>query len=139
MLSTLSQTSGEGEPGTHESLPALQVPVFAQAPTPHEVGKLLDPSWLLEHRLTGGAETTVGDRRGYRFAVAADAPMDGFPFSVDDVVADAHVQQRSEALLFNTVHVTSATSGQLVALGQEGKTWGMGDFDTGPLMPNTAS
>jgi hypothetical protein len=60
-------------------------------PPPHEVGKLLDPSWLLEHRLTGGAETTVGDRRGYRFAVAADAPMDGFPMSVDDVVADAEL------------------------------------------------
>jgi hypothetical protein len=60
-------------------------------PPPHEIGKLLDPSWLLEHRLTGGAETTVGDRRGYRFAVAADAPMDGFPFSVDDVVADAEL------------------------------------------------
>ena len=57
-------------------------------PPPHEIGKLLDASWLLERRLTGGAETTVGDRRGYRFAVAADAPMDGFPFSVDDVVAD---------------------------------------------------
>jgi hypothetical protein len=60
-------------------------------PPPHEIGKLLDSSWLLEHRLTGGAETTVGDRRGYRFAVAADGPMDGFPFSVDDVVADAEL------------------------------------------------
>ena len=60
-------------------------------PPPHEIPKLLDPSWLLEHRLTGGAETTVGDRRGYRFAVAADAPVDGFPFSVDDVVADAEL------------------------------------------------
>jgi len=60
-------------------------------PPPHEIGKLLDASWLLEHRLTGGAETTVGDRRGYRFAVAADAPMAGFRFSVDDVVADAEL------------------------------------------------
>lgn len=34
------------------------------------------------------------------------------------VVADAHVQQRSEELLFSTVHVTSAVSGQLVAMGQ---------------------
>jgi hypothetical protein len=59
-------------------------------PPPHEIGKLLDPSWLLEHRLTGGAETTVGDRRGYRFAVATDAPMDGFLFSAD-VVADAEL------------------------------------------------
>lgn len=60
-------------------------------PPPHEIGKLLDPSWLLKRRLTGGAETTVGDRRGYRFAVAADAPMDGFGFSADDVVADAEL------------------------------------------------
>jgi hypothetical protein len=58
-------------------------------PPPHQIAKLLDASWLLEHRLTGGAETTVGDRRGYRFAVAADAPIEGFPFPVDDVVADA--------------------------------------------------
>jgi uncharacterized protein (TIGR00369 family) len=40
-----------------------------------------------------------------------------FPTLVrDDVIADALVQQRSEALLFNTVHVTTA-SGQLAALG----------------------
>jgi hypothetical protein len=38
--------------------------------------------------------------------------------TTDAVVADAHVQQRSEELFFNTVHVTTATSGQLVALGQ---------------------
>ena len=34
------------------------------------------------------------------------------------VVADAHVQQRSEELLFSTVHVTTEASGQLVAMGQ---------------------
>jgi hypothetical protein len=34
------------------------------------------------------------------------------------VVADAHVQQRSEELFFSTVHATSVTSGQLVAIGQ---------------------
>lgn len=73
-------------------------------PPPHEIGKLLDPSWLLEHRLTGGAETTVGDRRGYRFAVAADAPMDGFRFSADDVVADAELG----ILLRLTCHKDSA-------------------------------
>jgi hypothetical protein len=60
-------------------------------PPPHEIGKLLDPSWLLERRLTGGAETTVDDRRGYRFAVAAYAPTDGSLFSADDVVADAEL------------------------------------------------
>ena len=47
-------------------------------PPPDEIAKLLDASWLLEHRLSGGAETTVGDRRGYRFAVAAASPMDGW-------------------------------------------------------------
>ena len=34
------------------------------------------------------------------------------------VVADAYVQQRTEELLFSTVHVTSVVSGQLVAMGQ---------------------
>ena len=34
------------------------------------------------------------------------------------VVADAHVHERAEALLFNTVHVTAADSGRLLALGQ---------------------
>src|SRR5262245_62833086 len=37
LLSTLSQTSVEGEPGTHESTPALQYPVETHWPTPHEV------------------------------------------------------------------------------------------------------
>jgi hypothetical protein len=60
-------------------------------PPPHGIARLLDASWLLERRLTGGAETTVGDRRGYRFAVAADAPIDGLMFSVDDAVADAEL------------------------------------------------
>jgi hypothetical protein len=34
------------------------------------------------------------------------------------VGADAHVQQRSDELLFSTVHVTTEESGQLVAMGQ---------------------
>ena len=42
-----------------------------------------------------------------------------FPSTTTEAaVADAHVQQRSESLLFSTVHVTAATSGQLVAMGQ---------------------
>jgi hypothetical protein len=81
-----SSATGNGSGGSTRTSGS---PTHPGGPPPHEIAKLLDPSWLLEHRLTGGAETTVGDRRGYRFAVAADAPMDGFPFSVDDVVADA--------------------------------------------------
>jgi uncharacterized protein (TIGR00369 family) len=38
--------------------------------------------------------------------------------AAEAVVADAHVQQRSEESLFSTVHVTTAVSGQLVAMGQ---------------------
>jgi uncharacterized protein (TIGR00369 family) len=38
--------------------------------------------------------------------------------TTEPVIADAHVQQRSEELFFSTVHVTAATSGQLVAMAQ---------------------
>jgi len=38
--------------------------------------------------------------------------------TTDSVVADAHVRQRSEELFFSTVHVTDATTGQLVTLGE---------------------
>jgi hypothetical protein len=58
---------------------------------PYEIAKLLDASWLLEHRLSGGAETPVGDRRGYRFRVAAEGPTAGVLFAADDVVADAEL------------------------------------------------
>ena len=38
--------------------------------------------------------------------------------TAEAVVADAHVQQRSEELLFSTVYVTTAASVRLVAMGQ---------------------
>jgi hypothetical protein len=38
--------------------------------------------------------------------------------TTDPVVADAHVQQRSEELFCSTVHVTSAVTGHLIALGE---------------------
>jgi hypothetical protein len=40
------------------------------APPPSEVASLVDASWLLECRLSGGAEVTVADRRGYRISIA---------------------------------------------------------------------
>jgi hypothetical protein len=58
---------------------------------PHEIAKLLDASWLLEHRLSGGAETSAGGRRGYRLRVAANGPIAGQMFSTDEVVADAEL------------------------------------------------
>jgi hypothetical protein len=58
---------------------------------PAEVAKLLDASGLLEHRLSGGAETTVDGRRGYRLRVTQDGPVPAkMPFA-DDVVADTEL------------------------------------------------
>jgi hypothetical protein len=58
---------------------------------PAEVAKLLDASGLLEHRLSGGAETTVDGRRGYRLRVTPDGPVPAeMPFA-DDVVADTEL------------------------------------------------
>lgn len=63
-------------------------------------------SWSLVPRRPGARGSTI-------------AMQVSFPSTTtEDVVVDAHVQQRSESLLFSTVHVTAATSGQLVAMGQ---------------------
>lgn len=63
-------------------------------------------SWSLVPRREGARGSTIGMQVGYPSGAAAA------------VVADAHVQQRSEELLFSTVHVSTADSGQLVAMGQ---------------------
>ena len=63
-------------------------------------------SWSLVPRRPGARGSTI-------------AMQVSFPSTTTEaVVADAHVQQRSESLLFSTVHVTGVSSGQLVALGQ---------------------
>jgi len=63
-------------------------------------------SWSLVPRREGARGSTIGMQVSYPSGAAAA------------VVADAHVQQRSEELFFSTVHVTTAASGQLVAMGQ---------------------
>ena len=63
-------------------------------------------SWSLIPRRAGARGSTIGMQVSYPGA------------ATEPVVADAHVQQRSEELLFSTVHVTAAASGQLVAMGQ---------------------
>jgi hypothetical protein len=76
-----------------------EVKVGPAAPPPSEIANLLDPSWLLESRLTGGTETVIGGRRGYRLAVASHdppAPASGYLwwqsiFSPDEVVVDAEL------------------------------------------------
>lgn len=64
-------------------------------------------SWSLVPRREGARGSTIGMQMSYPSGAVAAA-----------VVADAHVQQRSEELLFSTVHVTTEASGQLVAMGQ---------------------
>ena len=63
-------------------------------------------SWSLVPRREGARGSTIGLQVSYPGAAA------------EAVVADAHVQQRSEELLFSTVHVRTAASSQLVAMGQ---------------------
>ena len=63
-------------------------------------------SWSLVPRQPGARGSTIALQVSFPGAAA------------EPVLADAHVQQRAEALLFNTVHVTGAGSGQLLALGQ---------------------
>ena len=63
-------------------------------------------TWSLVQRRPGVRGSTIGMQVSFPSKATTD------------VIADAHVQQRSEELLFSTVHVTSATSGQLVAMGQ---------------------
>jgi uncharacterized protein (TIGR00369 family) len=63
-------------------------------------------TWSLVERRPGIRGSTIGMQ--VSFPAAATSA----------VVADAHVQQRSEELLFSTVHVTTADTGQLVAMGQ---------------------
>jgi len=58
---------------------------------PAEVAKLLDASGLLEHRLSGGTETTVDGRRGYRLRVTPDSPVPAEMWFADDVVADTEL------------------------------------------------
>ncbi len=62
-------------------------------------------SWSLVPRRPGARGSTVAMQVSY--------PADAW----GAVVADAHVQQRTEAMLFSTVHVTAADTAQLVAMG----------------------
>jgi uncharacterized protein (TIGR00369 family) len=63
-------------------------------------------TWSLVERRPGVRGSTIGMQVSFPHPATAA------------VVADAHVQQRSEELFFSTVHVTQAGSGQLVAMGQ---------------------
>jgi uncharacterized protein (TIGR00369 family) len=63
-------------------------------------------AWSLVPNREGARGSTTGMHISYTQAAA------------EGVVADAHVQQRSEEFFFSTVSATTVTSGQLVAMGQ---------------------
>ena len=63
-------------------------------------------TWSLVPSRQGARGSTIGMHVAYTSA------------ATEPVVADAHVQQRSEELFFATVHVTTAATGQLVAIGE---------------------
>jgi uncharacterized protein (TIGR00369 family) len=63
-------------------------------------------SWALVGRKPGARGSTIGMQVSFPGRTA------------EAVIADAHVQQRAESLLFSAVHVTCEQSGQLVAMGQ---------------------
>jgi hypothetical protein len=54
----------------HWALYADRLKTGPAAPPPHELADLIDASWLLECRLSGGAEVTIGNRQGYRVSIA---------------------------------------------------------------------
>jgi hypothetical protein len=89
-------------------------------PPPDEIAKLLDAAWLLEHRLTGGAESAAGGRPGYRFRVTAGVPVWGRMFFPDEVVIDAELG----ILLRSVCHAGSRAVSRYelrdVALGEQG-------------------
>ena len=89
-----SRPSGEtavGDGRGHWHIVGDEWQASADALPPDGLAKVLDASWLLEHRLSGGSETTVGGRRGYRLRVAPYAPTVPGTIFADDVVADAEL------------------------------------------------
>ena len=77
---------------------ADHVSVGAALPQPDAVARLADPAWLLEWKLTGGAEITDGGRRAYLIRVrpagqalggAAARQLTMFADTVTEVVLDA--------------------------------------------------
>lgn len=69
-----------------------QTMVGPAAPPPHDVANLVDPSWLLGCRLSGGAEVTYRGRRGYQLGVTRSRgglPPGPLMFFPADVIVDA--------------------------------------------------
>ena len=73
---------------------AAQIVVGPAKPPPHDIANIVDPSWLFECRLSGGAEIRYRGRRAYQLSVARHG--DGWPaapvlFLPADVIVDAEL------------------------------------------------
>lgn len=66
---------------------------------------------------TGAAWSLIPQREGTRGSTIG-MHISYTSNTTGPVVADAHVQQRSEEIFFSTVHVTTVDTGQLVAMGE---------------------
>jgi hypothetical protein len=76
----------------HWTLYEDHLKVGTAAPPPSGVADLVDASWLLECRLSGGAEVTIGNRRGYRISIAEGvSPTKWLIFFPAEAVVDAEL------------------------------------------------
>lgn len=76
----------------HWALYADRLKTGPAAPPPHELADLVDASWLLECRLSGGAEVTIGNRRGYRVSIADGvSPTEWQVFFPAEAIVDAEL------------------------------------------------
>jgi hypothetical protein len=76
----------------HWTLYEDHLKVGTAAPPPSEVANLVDASWLLECRLSGGAEVTIGNRRGHRISITEGiSPTQWLVFFPAEAVVDAEL------------------------------------------------
>jgi hypothetical protein len=72
-----------------------RVAVGPAVPLPRKIAHLIDPSWLLQWQLSGGAEVTVGGRRGLRIRAVGSpgshGPPSGFLLPPAEAVTDAEL------------------------------------------------
>jgi len=76
----------------HWALYADRLKTGPAAPPPHELADLVDASWLLECSLSGGAEVTIANRRGYRVSIAGGvSPTEWRVFFPAEAIVDAEL------------------------------------------------
>jgi hypothetical protein len=67
-----------------------KVTAGAAAPPPRNIAELLDASWLLGGRVSGGTELMIGERRAFRLSITGDSSV-GLVFLPAEAVVDAEL------------------------------------------------